>query len=154
MEVNGKSFKLLNAGLWTKIARMLRELNKILVFILALLQTMAPLAHAHAGKNAAHQGLHIPGLESFHYGHDAPILVNVNNGKAPEGLLVMIEAGIKNPQTVISGNRDNDFAGLMGTRIPVNLLPENDQNYSPHPFRAFYSGFYFTPHSPRAPPVL
>jgi hypothetical protein len=98
---------------------MLYKLNKYLVILLALLQTLTPLAHAHAGKNDPHQGLHIPGLESFHFDHDAPILANVNKARNAEGMLVMIEAGIKNPYTVIPNSRDIDFASLTETHLAL-----------------------------------
>jgi len=130
------------------------ELNKYGVILLALLQTLSPLAHAHAGKYEPHQGLHIPGLESFHYRQDAPFLDNVNKDRETEGLLVMVETGIKNPQTVIPVQSDNNFAGLTDIPIPSRLLPEYDQNFSPHPDFALCGNLLSSSNSPRAPPVL
>lgn len=134
---------------------MLRELNKILIIIvLVLLQTLTPLAHAHAGKNDVHQGLHIPGLESFHSSHNVPFLANVNNNREGYGLLVMVEAGINTPHHGMVEKTDHEFSGLPGRQVSINLLPENDQNYSPHFHIVLSDSFLFSSHSPRAPPVL
>lgn len=153
MRVNAKSFKLLIPELWNKIARMPRELNKFLILFFGFLQTLAPLAHAHTGNYAAYPGLHIPGLEAFHHIHDAPVLTNVNNEGEREGLLVMVETGIKSPLPGIVKIPENPFNCVIISQVQFNFLPENDQNFSPHQSRTYPLAHLFPPHSPRAPPV-
>jgi hypothetical protein len=50
---------------------MIFSLRPFLVFVLVLLQCIAPLVHAHTGENFSTQGLHIPGLEVYGYSASA-----------------------------------------------------------------------------------
>jgi hypothetical protein len=60
---------------------MIFSLRPFLVFVLVLLQCIAPLVHAHTGENFSIQGLHIPGLEV--YGHSESIDVLESTQSVP-----------------------------------------------------------------------
>jgi hypothetical protein len=131
---------------------MLPHLRKTLMLVLAMLQFFAPLVHAHTGDKNFNQGLHIPGLESYLAHQDAPVLHNVNVEWDAEGLLVMVDTGIKNTQDVSVASIDSDFALLPSNQLQVSALPETDNNFSPQhqsfSFRRLSPVF-----SPRAPPA-
>lgn len=50
---------------------MLTTLRKFTVILLAILQLVAPLVHAHAGEKASDLGLHVPGLEMYGVDHES-----------------------------------------------------------------------------------
>jgi hypothetical protein len=131
---------------------MLPHLRKTLILVLAMLQFFAPLLHAHTGDKNFNQGLHLPGLESYLALQDAPVLKNVNVEWDAEGLLVMVDTGIKSTQDISVASIDNDFALLPSNQLQVSSLPETDNNFSPQhqsfSFRRLPSLF-----SPRAPPA-
>jgi hypothetical protein len=131
---------------------MLLHIRKTLMLVLAMLQLFAPLVHAHTGDKNFTQGLHIPGLESYLAHQDAPVLHNVNAEWDTEGLLVMVDTGIKSSQDISLASTDSDFALLPSNQLPVSALPETDNNFSPHhqsfSFRRLSPVF-----SPRAPPA-
>jgi hypothetical protein len=131
---------------------MLSVLNKSLVVMLAMLQFFAPLVHAHTGDKSFSQGLHIPGLEALHTFHDAAVVQNVNVDRGSEGLLVVVDAGIKNPHDMSIENTDTDFVLLPSGYMPVIALPESDQNFSPQTQSA-NSQRLLPAHTPRAPPA-
>jgi hypothetical protein len=131
---------------------MLSVLNKSLVVMLAMLQFFAPLVHAHTGDKSFNQGLHIPGLESFHTLHDAAVVQNVNVDQSSEGLLVVVDSGIKNPHEMFVENTDTDFILLPSGHLPVIALPESDQNFSPQT-QPVNSRKLLPAHTPRAPPA-
>lgn len=131
---------------------MLSVLRKSLIVVLAMLQLFAPLVHAHAGDNNFTQGLHVPGLELYLTHQDASVFQNVNHDRVLEGLLVVVDAGIRNPQDISVEGTERSFAPLPSDQLRITALPENDSNYSPqlHPF-SFRR--LLSPHSPRAPPA-
>lgn len=131
---------------------MLPHLRKTLILVLAMLQFFAPLVHAHTGDKNFNQGLHLPGLESYHALQDAPVLQNVNVEWYAEGLLIMVDTGIKSTQDISVASIDSDFALLPSDQLQVSALPETDNNFSPQhqsfSFRRLPPLF-----SPRAPPA-
>jgi hypothetical protein len=131
---------------------MLSALNKSLILVLAMLQLFAPLVHAHTGNNGFNQGIHIPGLESFHQNHDALVSQNVNLDKDSDGLLVMVDMGIKNPLAMIVEGADNSFTVLPPDQLRINPLPKSDSNFSPQT-KALASRRLSPSQSPRAPPA-
>jgi hypothetical protein len=136
-----------------KIARMPRKLHKILILFLGLLQTLTPLAHAHAGTYDLHQGLHVPGLESYRSSHDAPVLTGIKSDGNDEGLLVMVDAGIKSPQPVSVKNQGSLLDCLVLALVLSSFLCRQSQNFSPHCRQSYRIYRYYPPQSPRAPPV-
>ena len=48
--------------------------TKSLIILLALLQFVAPLVHAHTGEEHSNLNIHLPGFEYFSLNNDAPVL--------------------------------------------------------------------------------
>ena len=66
---------------------MIAVIRKNLLFLLVMLQLVAPLVHAHIGSNSFNQGLHIPGLELYRVNQEEPVVQNFNVNNDAEGLL-------------------------------------------------------------------
>ncbi|WP_411727258.1 hypothetical protein [Methyloglobulus sp.] len=131
---------------------MLPVLRKSLIVVLAMLQLFVPLVHGHTGDKSFNQGLHVPGLELYLTHQDAYVFQNVNHDWAPEGLLVVVNAGVKNPQDISVETTGGSFALLPSDQLRITALPENDNNFSPQP-QSFGFRRLLSPHSPRAPPA-
>jgi hypothetical protein len=131
---------------------MLSVLRNSLIIVLAMLQLFAPLVHAHTGDNSFTQGLHIPGLEPYLSNHDAPVFQNVNVDWDSEGLLVVMDAGIKKLHDISVERTGCGFALLPPGRLRVSALPQDDNNFSRQP-QPFSFRRLLSPHSPRAPPA-
>ena len=131
---------------------MLIVFRNSLIVVLALLQLFAPLVHAHSGSNTFNKGLHLPGLEAFSTHYDAPVIQNVKLDNDNEGLLVVVDAGIKNPQDSIVESDNHAFVLLPTVPLQVISLPFTDHNFSPHD-RPFSFLRYFSSLPSRAPPA-
>ena len=131
---------------------MLSVLNKSLVVALAMLQLFAPLVHAHTGDKSFNQGLHIPGLETYLADQDTSAFQDVNYDWDSEGLLVVVDAGIKNPQDIVVVNSESSFSLLPPGQLRITALPETDSNFSPQT-QPVNSRRLLPAHFPRAPPV-
>jgi hypothetical protein len=131
---------------------MLPVIRQSFIILLAMLQLFAPLVHAHTGSNNFNQGLHIPGLELYRAIQDASVGQNVNADWDSEGLLVVVDAGIKNPQDKFVESTTHSFALLPPDQLRISAISENDNTTSPQ--RQSFS-FRRLPntHSPRAPPA-
>lgn len=129
-------------------------LNKSVVIILAVLQFFAPLVHAHTGPNHINSGIHVPGLETY-LGKDyhAAELKNVNSNWQTEGLLVVVDAGIKNSQDLSFHNAGYSLFALVSDFFPAPSYTANAHNFSPHEKEIKFPQFFHTPQSPRAPPL-
>lgn len=99
---------------------MLLHLRKTLMLVVPVLQFFAPLFHAHAGDKNFNQGLHIPCLKSYLAHQDAPVLHNVNVEWNAEGLLVMVDTGIKSLQDISVASTDSGFALLPPNQLQVS----------------------------------
>ena len=77
---------------------MFTTLRKFLVIFLAILQLIAPLVHAHAGEKISDLGLHVPGLEMYGVKHDALMSQAVNYDFNSDGIIVGVDAGMKDRQ--------------------------------------------------------
>lgn len=131
---------------------MLSVHRKSLIIVLAMLQLFAPLLHAHTGGKNFTQGLHLPGLESYPINQDAPVLQNVNVDWDSDGLLIVVDAGIKTPHDIFVISTESSFVLLPSDQLRVSTLPENDTNFPPQ--RQSFSFQRFPPlFSPRAPPA-
>jgi hypothetical protein len=131
---------------------MLVLLRKHLILVLAMLQFFAPLVHAHTGDKNFNQGLHIPGLESYLASHDATVFQDVNIDWDSEGLLVVVGAGIKNPQGIFVESPKGGVALLPSSRLQITDLIKNDNNFSPQSQSFNLPRLLYTL-SPRAPPA-
>jgi hypothetical protein len=131
---------------------MLLVLRKSLILVLAMLQLFAPLVHAHTGDKNFNQGLHVPGLEPYLKNQDAPVFQDVNLDWDSEGLLVVVGAGIKNPQDIAVENANSSFALLSSGQLRRSALFKKDNNFSPQ-LRSFTFQRLLSTLSPRAPPA-
>lgn len=123
-----------------------------LVVVLAMLQLFAPLVHAHSGDKNVTRGLHIPGLEAYHSNHDAAVARNVNYENHADGLLVVVDAGIKMPQDGFAKSDKVEFALLPVSQLKLNTLAFTESNFSPHSQSFCFQRCYSTL-SARAPPA-
>jgi hypothetical protein len=134
--------------------------RKFLVLLLAMLQLIAPLVHAHAGDKTRSFGLHVPGLESYGIEHDIVILQAVERlqckvpivaGRA-EGVLVGVAAGIKDRRINTDAGSDHSYY-LYQQALAVNtpIFPF-DTHFSPQSQR-FVCRLLIPSLSPRAPPA-
>ena len=130
---------------------MLMIIRKPFIFLLVLLQFIAPLVHAHTGEKSFSLGLHIPGLESYRLDQNIPVLQNVNHDWDSEGVLVGVDAGIKSTQDFLADNTESSFA-LPSAQLSLSKLPENDSNFSPQS-QSFSFQRHLSTISPRAPPA-
>jgi hypothetical protein len=131
---------------------MVTVIRKSFIFMLVMMQFFAPLVHAHTGEKSFSKGLHIPGLESYQSNQNAVVFQNVNSGWHSEGLLVMVDAGIKSPNDISVVGEETGFALLPDGLLNLAVLPKSDNNFSPQ-FQPLRHHKVFTPHSPRAPPA-
>ncbi len=131
---------------------MVTVIRKPFILILVMLQFIAPLVHGHIGEKSYTQGLHVPGLESYIFNQDTQVLLNVNQDWDSDGVLVVIDAGIKNLQANPVDNADSSFAFLPSGQCPVIPLPEKDCNFSPQKQAYSFKRLCLSP-SPRAPPA-
>jgi hypothetical protein len=127
-------------------------LRNSLVVVLAMLQLFAPLVHAHSGDKSFNRGLHIPGLEAYYINHDAAVVQNVNFDTHAEGLLVVVDAGIKTPQDSFAKSDKVEFVLLPLSQFKLNTLSFDESNFSPHSQSFCFQRCYPTL-SARAPPA-
>ncbi len=148
-----KSFKLLIVCYWNNITIMSIIVKKSVFIVLAMLQFLSPLVHAHTGDDHFNRGFHIPGLESYLDNQDAASFNNVNSSWHSEGLLVLVDAGIKNPLDMTVQNiESNDYIAIK-SYFPVQKLSAHENNFSPQEHYLKLPRHSFPPQSPRAPPL-
>ncbi len=131
---------------------MLPVIRQSFIIVLAMLQLFAPLVHAHTGNNNFNQGLHIPGLELYRANQDAAFSQLVNADSDSEGLLVVVDAGIKNLQDKFVESTNHSFALLPPDQLQLSALPESDSTI-PSKRQSLSFRRLPTTHSPRAPPA-
>jgi hypothetical protein len=86
---------------------MFTTLRKFTVIFLAILQLFAPLVHAHTGEKVSDLGLHVPGLERYGVDHEALMSQAVSYDFSSEGIVVGVDAGIKDKQANAVPDLDN-----------------------------------------------
>jgi hypothetical protein len=131
---------------------MLPVIRQSFIIVLVLLQLFAPLVHAHTGSSNYNEGLHVPGLELYRANQDATVSQNVNVDLDAEGMLVVVDAGIKNPQAKFVESVNINFALLPPEQLRISALPKSDCNFSPQSQSFSFRKFPAT-RSPRAPPA-
>lgn len=134
------------------------QLKKFLVIFLALLQLVAPLVHAHAGEithtlaNTGSAKLHIPGLESYATKYETKILATTGHLYNTEGVVIGVDAGIKQKQLKYSIDADNQYILPEQSVVIEYSLSPSDHNFSPHaPIHV--CRHLIASHTPRAPPA-
>ncbi len=131
---------------------MFSALRKFLFIFLAILQLIAPLVHAHAGEKVSDLGLHVPGLEMYGVKHDALMSQAVNYDFNSEGIIVGVDAGMKDGQdNVVVDLDDNHYLHQQSALFKTALSPF-DTNFSPQPAQ-FVCRLLIPSLSPRAPPA-
>jgi len=130
---------------------MFSALRKFLVIFLAILQLIAPLVHAHAGEKVSGLGLHVPGLEMYGVKHDVLMSTAVNYDFHVDGIIVGVDAGMKDNQINAVDLDDNHYLHQQATTVKAALSPF-DVNFSPQTAQ-FVSRLLIPSLSPRAPPV-
>lgn len=131
---------------------MIAVFQKNLVFLLVMLQLVAPLVHAHIGSNSFNQGLHMPGLELYRINHDGPAVQTVNADRDADGLLVVMDAGIIDTPDAFLAKKSQTHSAVLVGQIQVSLIPPTDSNFTPQQ-PLLTSRIFPSSHSPRAPPA-
>ncbi|CAA9889509.1 conserved exported hypothetical protein [Candidatus Methylobacter favarea] len=141
--------------------RMVSLSRKFLILLLAMLQLIAPLVHAHAGEKTWSFGLHVPGLELYGIEHDGAMLqaVKTLQCKAPlvcgnnaEGILIGVDAGIKDKHINTDGGSDHTYylyQQILALPTPVSPF---DTNFSPQS-QQFVGRLLIPSLSARSPPA-
>lgn len=131
---------------------MFTALRKFTVIFLTILQLIAPLVHAHAGVKDSDFGLHVHvhGLEMHGVEHDTLVFHAVSYDFSSEGILVSIDAGMKNKQV----NTVADNSHYLHQQAPAfnAAISPFDTNFSPQPTQ-FVCRLFIPSLSPRAPPA-
>jgi len=131
---------------------MFSALRKFLFIFLAILQLIAPLMHAHAGEKVSDLGLHVPGLEMYGVKHDALMSQAVNYDFNAEGIIVGVDAGMKDgPDNAVVDLDDSHYLHQQSALFKTALSPF-DTNFSPQPAQ-FVCRLLIPSLSPRAPPA-
>lgn len=95
-----------------------------LFIILALLQFVAPLVHAHTGEELPVQGVHLPGYEHYSVNHDSAEFSALSHSCAEAYSIISVGTGIKHK---ITSSKDNSQSCLL----TINLILEDAARYIP-----------------------
>ena len=135
---------------------MFTALKKILVIVLALLQLVAPLVHAHASDDFPGNGLHIPGLELYSATQDLQEIQTQLRASTNECLIITINAGIHYEPADFSNDQPQHEACFLYQDESPNhqVLLSHQINFSPHRQHLISLAFVLSPLAPRAPPIL
>ncbi len=134
-----------------KIVIVLNLSRYLLIVFLVLLQLIAPLVHAHAGKQLLGCGVHLPGLELYELNQPDSLLMAVQGNIDLDAMFVGVNTGIERQYSITSDNTET-FA-FIATSVPMVTSDRLSAtiNFSPHDVPVFA----YRPHvssSPRAPP--
>lgn len=127
--------------------------RQFIITFLVLLQLIAPLVHAHAGKQFPAVGVHLPGLEMYDdVYHTETILQAVPAIVDSEALIVGINTGIQQQHAAISlDTEDGKWINQVTVQPHASQLAFSI-NFSPHA-PPFIQPLFNPAHSPRAPPA-
>lgn len=132
--------------------QMVASLRQFLILLLVLLQTAAPLVHAHVGGHTAMTGgLHLPELEMYRVsGKDVAKIVTVQQIN-DHSAIVALGSAIRlpkidpNAQPALLAARGLVFCSPSPTVEPVN--------FSPHQPSVYTTPAFLSANICRAPPV-
>ena len=136
---------------------MFTTLRKFTVIFLAILQLIAPLVHAHAGEKDSDFGLHVHGLEMQGVEHDAlehdaSVFHAVSYDFSSEGIIIGIDAGMKNKQ--VNTVADSDNSHYLHQQVPAfNVAISPFDTTTPSQSEQFVCRLFIPSLSPRAPPA-
>jgi hypothetical protein len=131
---------------------MFSTLRKFLVIFLAILQLIAPLVHAHAGEKISDLGLHVPGLEMYGVEHHPLVYEAVNYDSSSEGIIVGVDAGMKDKQINVAADLDNSHYLHQQISAFKAAISPFDNNFSPQAAQ-FVCRLFIPSLSPRASPA-
>ena len=123
-----------------------------LVFLLVLLQFIAPLMHAHAGETIANRGLHVPGLELYSVADESIAYETASDDSSSDAAFFGVDTGIKQSQNNPMADADNSH--YLPQPIAVFTPPFSTFNIAVSPHSPPIAGALSLPaHTPRAPPA-
>lgn len=127
--------------------------DKSMVIFLTLLQLVVPLVHAHAGSVAPHNGLHVPGLETYSVLNETLNHETAISRQSSDCSIVAVDTGIKPAACQQSIDNGQDAAlpfPFYGFNLTVPLFYNNFSPPELLPARQVFSSQAF----PRAPPAV
>lgn len=129
---------------------MTHSMSRILVILLALLQLVAPLVHAHTGEHDPYEGFHIPELEFFNAEDEQPVLHGAISHLHSDGMIIDVCSGLKfnniSLDSTEKGCIDRVEKYFSDHKILLVI------NFSPH-IPVSVRQIFHSPSSPRAPPA-
>lgn len=124
--------------------------SHFLFIILALLQFVAPLVHAHTGEELSVQGVHLPGYEHYNANHDLPEFHDITHSWSEEHSIISVGTGIKHKKTS-SGYTSPYF--LATEKFSLRLITSQRQSI-PRQSRQYYKlATHYVLLPSRAPPT-
>lgn len=131
---------------------MFLSFRPLIAISLMLLQVIAPLTHAHAGKDNAKTGLHIPGLETFSSADNLPRFQTADDYSSSDNVLFGVGAGIKQSQKALSADPGDSHYLFQSIALVPSPLSAFNTSFSPRspPIAGVLS---MPSHTPRAPPA-
>ncbi|WP_404358913.1 hypothetical protein [Methylotuvimicrobium sp. KM1] len=120
--------------------------TKALVIFLVILQSIAPLVHAHPMVDELSDGVHMPGFEQFTVANDDDVLALF------DASVIDLDQGMETETTLLS-----DWLPFAVVFVAL-VFPEPDEfigfkvAFSPPP-NVLSGRTSFSPQAPRAPPV-
>lgn len=127
------------------------SLRLFLLIVLAMLQFIAPLVHAHAGQNYSSVGLHIPGLELYGIAPDSVTPPAHSHYSSSEGFIFSVDTGIKQSRALTISDTQSNYYLPRQSRVFRAAIPSIDTDFPPQLSR-FVSSLPTPSRSPRAPP--
>jgi len=82
------------------------SITKLLIILLALLQLVAPLTHAHSHGESSEKGLHIPGLEYLTADKDSSGFLSMDHPLISECTVISVGAAIKQNKVLSDSTLD------------------------------------------------
>jgi hypothetical protein len=129
---------------------MVAFLRQFLVVLLVLLQSAAPLVHAHTGGKISQYGLHLHEFEALHLAADSIALSTLDHAISSDSSIVDLGSAIK--QQTPTDDHSSSFYLLGNAPVFAVARDANIINFSP-----YISGFFLAPfpshNTSRAPPL-
>lgn len=132
---------------------MIHSLRKSLIILIALLQLVAPLVHAHtSGMQGAFGGIHLPGLEFINSDKFKPGLRAEAPGNDGCGMAIGVSCGVERAKASL------DSAAIFNSHAQLEIFCGDfiaaTTNFSPQQTFEFNHQTVLQPISPRAPPFF
>lgn len=132
---------------------MILSLRTFVIVFLVMLQSIAPLVHAHTGEKIFDKGLHIPGIETYgqHIEKQSTLVHKSAYHTHYEGVLVSVNTSLKTKYSAVLDDLNSpDYITPSAVAIKTTLSAF-DTNFSPHA-QHLVAQFFVSAHPARAPP--